>query len=289
MRTRYSFYNFIVSTITAIVLPLVGFLKVQLFISLYGDQLNGLQVTMAQVITFLNICELAYSLAFRQLLFKPLAKGDKQTVLSIYHGATKIFKFTGAAVLVLGVIVALVFPFFAQSPLNYIQTVLMFIALCIPYGISYFLMGPNFVIIADQKEYKINIWIQSFAIIRMFLMILVILAGLPFVFILIIEGLNILIPSALCAGFHRLCSGNTRSHRPLRPPSSAGQARIFRADHHNPADSAAFVCHAAGQRPHPGKRRRLGKPERPPGRAGVGRAAVHTAGRRKRPGAVKDI
>ena len=193
MRTRYSFYNFIVSTITAIVLPLVGFLKVQLFISLYGDQLNGLQVTMAQVITFLNICELAYSLAFRQLLFKPLAKGDKQTVLSIYHGATKIFKFTGAAVLVLGVIVALVFPFFAQSPLNYIQTVLMFIALCIPYGISYFLMGPNFVIIADQKEYKINIWIQSFAIIRMFLMILVILAGLPFVFILIIEGLNILI------------------------------------------------------------------------------------------------
>ena len=63
MRTRYSFYNFIVSTITAIVLPLVGFLKVQLFISLYGDQLNGLQVTMAQVITFLNICELAYSLA----------------------------------------------------------------------------------------------------------------------------------------------------------------------------------------------------------------------------------
>lgn len=52
MRTRYSFYNFIVSTITAVVLPLVGFFKVQLFISLYGDKLNGLQVTMAQVITF---------------------------------------------------------------------------------------------------------------------------------------------------------------------------------------------------------------------------------------------
>ena len=197
MRTRYSFYNFIVSTITAVVLPLVGFFKVQLFISLYGDRLNGLQVTMAQVITFLNVCELAYSLAFRQLLFKPLAQNDREKVLSIYHGARKIFKITGIAVLALGVVVALCFPFFADSPISYLETVLMFIALCVPYGISYFLMGPNFVIIADQKEYKINIWIQTISIVRMLLMIIVILMELPFVFILIIEGLNILIANIL--------------------------------------------------------------------------------------------
>ncbi|MCI5773024.1 MAG: polysaccharide biosynthesis C-terminal domain-containing protein [Erysipelotrichaceae bacterium] len=197
MRTRYSFYNFIVSTITAVVLPLVGFFKVQLFISLYGDKLNGLQVTMAQVITFLNVCELAYSLAFRQLLFKPLAQGDKEKVLSIYHGARKIFKITGFAVLGLGIVVALFFPFYADSPITYLQTVGMFMALCIPYGISYFLMGPNFVIIADQQEYKINIWIQTIAIVRMLLMIAVILLKMPFVFILIIEGLNILIANTL--------------------------------------------------------------------------------------------
>lgn len=197
MRTRYSFYNFIVSTLTAVVLPLVGFFKVQLFISLYGDQLNGLQVTMAQVITFLNICELAYSLAFRQLLFEPLANGNREKVLSIYHGARKVFKFTGTLVLVLGVIIALCFPFFAKSPLDYISTVMMFILLCVPYGISYFLMGPNFVIIADQQEYKINIWIQSIAILRMLLMIVVILLKWPFIWILIIEGMNILVANIM--------------------------------------------------------------------------------------------
>ena len=192
MRTRYSFYNFLVSLITAIVLPLVGFVKVRLFIHFYGSDLNGMQVTMAQVITFLNICELSYSLAFRQLLFKPLAENDRQKVLDIYHGARKIFTATGWIVLAAGAGIALVFPFFAASPLDYLQTAGTFLLLAVPYGISYFLMGPNFVIIADQKEYKINIWIQSIAILRMFLMIGVILLKMDFVWIILIEGANIL-------------------------------------------------------------------------------------------------
>lgn len=197
MRTKYSFYNFLVSTITAVVLPLVGFVKVRLFISLYGDKLNGLQVTMAQVITFLNVCELAYSLAFRQLLFEPLANKNKEKVLAIYHGALKIFRMTGILVLLFGFVGGIIFPLVQESPLNYLETFGMFVLLAVPYGISYFLMGPNFVIIADQQEYKINIWIQSFAILRMVLMIFVILLKGPFIYILLIEGLNILISNML--------------------------------------------------------------------------------------------
>ncbi|MEG0176108.1 lipopolysaccharide biosynthesis protein [Anaerorhabdus sp.] len=193
MRTKHSFYNFIVSLITSVILPLVGFVKISLFIGLYGRDINGLQLTIAQIIMFLNICELAFSLAFRQLLFKPLANDDKEAVLKIYHGAKKVFNATGTIVLILGIILAFLFPFFAHSPLDYFNTVLTFIILCVPYGISYFLMGPNFVIIADQQEYKINIWIQTFAILRMGLMIFVILMKLNFYYIILIEGANILL------------------------------------------------------------------------------------------------
>ncbi|MCF0109217.1 MAG: hypothetical protein HUJ57_03870, partial [Erysipelotrichaceae bacterium] len=100
MRTRYSFYNFIVSLVTSVLLPIFGFVKYRLFIDLYGSDVNGLQLTIIGVITFLNICELAYSLAFRQLLFQPLAEGNRQKVLNIYHGARKVFVMTGWAVLV---------------------------------------------------------------------------------------------------------------------------------------------------------------------------------------------
>ena len=43
------------------------------------------------------------------------------------------------------------------------------------FGLSYLSDGLNFVIIADQKEYKINIRIQTIAILRMVLMVGVIL------------------------------------------------------------------------------------------------------------------
>ena len=186
-----------VSTIAALVLPLVGFVKVSLFVRLYGSAVNGLQLTIAQVITFLNICELAYSLAFRQLLYKPLAEGDRETVKSIYHGACRVFRMTGVICILASIVVALIFPSLSESPFSYWETVGTFLLLALPYGISYFLMGPNFVIMADQKEYKINLWIQTISVCRMGLMVFAILMKMPFITILIIEGLNILIANTL--------------------------------------------------------------------------------------------
>ena len=186
-----------VSTVAALILPLVGFVKVSLFVRLYGSAVNGLQLTIAQVITFLNICELAYSLAFRQLLYKPLAEGNQEEVKSIYHGACRVFRITGVICIAASVIVALVFPSLSESPFSYWETVGTFLLLALPYGISYFLMGPNFVIMADQKEYKINLWIQTISVCRMALMVAAILMKMPFITILIIEGMNILLANTL--------------------------------------------------------------------------------------------
>ena len=196
-RTKHSFYNFLVSTIAALILPLVGFIKVSLFVRLYGSAVNGLQLTIAQVITFLNICELAYSLAFRQLLYKPLAERDRETVKQIYYGACRVFRGTGVVCIAASVIVALIFPSLSESPFSYWETVGTFLLLALPYGISYFLMGPNFVIMADQKEYRINVWIQTISVCRMACMVAAILAKLPFISMLIIEGANILIANTL--------------------------------------------------------------------------------------------
>ena len=191
-RTRYSFYNFLVSTIAAVILPLIGFIKVRLFVAFYGSDINGLQITIAQVITFINICELAYSLAFRQLMFKPLAEEDRERVKEIYYGAVRIFRITGAVVLVSGLAVGALFPYFQASPLDYIHTAGTFWLMVFPYGVSYFLMGPNFLIMADQKEYRINIWIQSLSILRMILMVTAIRLELSFFWILVIDALNVL-------------------------------------------------------------------------------------------------
>ncbi len=163
----------------------------------YGSDINGLQITIAQVITFINICELAYSLAFRQLMFKPLAEDDRERVKEICYGAVRMFRTTGAVVLVIGMIVGALYPFFQESPMDYIRTAGTFWLMVIPYGISYFLMGPNFLIMADQKEYRINIWIQSLAILRMALMVAAIRLEMRFFWILVIDALNVILANVI--------------------------------------------------------------------------------------------
>lgn len=192
MRTRYTFYNLLVNLITSLILPILGFVKLKLFLGLYGSSVNGFQVTMAQIIAILNVFALSYSLAFRQLLFKPLAQNDNQKVLQIYWGARRIFNITGVLVIIVSILIGFSLPYFSKSPFDPIQTGILFTLFALPYGISYFLMGPNLVITADQKEYKINIWIQFFSVLRMLLMIGVILLKMPFFVTLLIEGANIL-------------------------------------------------------------------------------------------------
>ena len=74
MRTKYTLYNLIVNIVSSVLVPVLGFIKVRLFIDLYGSEINGLQLFFAQIIMYLNIFELSFSLAFRQLLFKPEAE-----------------------------------------------------------------------------------------------------------------------------------------------------------------------------------------------------------------------
>lgn len=191
MRTKYTLYNLIVNVISSVLVPVLGFIKVRLFIDLYGSEINGLQLFFAQVIMYLNIFELSYSLAFRQLLFKPLAENNFDEVRSIYHNARKVFRFTGTIFLAAGFLISFILPWFSDTAVNYETTVLYFMILCLPYGLSYYLMGPNFVIMADQKEYKISIWIQSFVFLRAVLMILAIMLKMPVVVVFIIESAQV--------------------------------------------------------------------------------------------------
>jgi O-antigen/teichoic acid export membrane protein len=180
-----------VNIISSVLVPVLGFLKVRLFIDLYGSEINGLQLFFAQIIMYLNIFELSFSLAFRQLLFKPLAEKNYDEIKSIYKGAKKIFNVTGTLLLSCGLIISLILPWISETTFDYGTTVLYFLILCLPYGLSYYLMGPNFVIIADQKEYKISIWIQSFVFLRSILMIVAIALKLPVIVVFIIESMQV--------------------------------------------------------------------------------------------------
>lgn len=193
MRTKYSFYNLLISIFANILIPILGFLKVRLFINCYGQELNGLYIVLMQIITYVNICEASFSLAFRQLLYKPLAENKKEEVNRIFSGVQKIYNTVGIIVIIVGIISSLVVPFFLDYSINHLEVSFLFLILCLPFGFSYFLLPPSLVVIADQKEYKVSSWIQTISVLRMILMIVVIMLKLPYVLIYIIEGGQVLL------------------------------------------------------------------------------------------------
>lgn len=196
-RTKNSIYNFLITLMGGIFLPVLGLIKYSMFINQYGGDINGLQITIFSILSILNIFELTFSLVFRQLLYKPLADRNQLEVNLIYSGTVKIFRITGVSVLITGTCIALVFPHFASSPLSYFETVSSFLLLLLPFALSYFLMGPNFILIADQKEYKISIWIQIISIIRVLLMIIVIKLKMPVFVVFLIESLQIIVANII--------------------------------------------------------------------------------------------
>ncbi len=193
MRTKNSFYNFLVSIISGFIIPILGFAKVRLFIDLYGSDINGLYLVFINIINYINISEHAFSLAFRQLLYKPLADNDRSLLNKIFSGVRSIYQKIGVLMIVVGFVVALIMPIFIESSLPSGVIIGLFLVLSLPFGLSYFILPPSLLIIADQKEYRISIWIQLVAIIRMILMIIVIMLKLPYVIIFVIEGLNVII------------------------------------------------------------------------------------------------
>ena len=193
MRTKYSFYNLLISIFANILIPILGFLKVRLFINCYGQELNGLYIVLMQIITYINICESSFSLAFRQMLYKPLAENKLDEVNKIYSGVQKIYNFVGIIVIIIGIISSIFVPFFLEYSITHLEVSILFLLLALPFGISYFLLPPSLIVIADQKEYKVSAWIQTISVLRMILMIIVIILKLPYVLIAVIEGGQILV------------------------------------------------------------------------------------------------
>lgn len=192
MRMKHSLLNMLVATIPSLILPVIGFVKFSLFSHIYGDSINGLYSTMVQIMAVLNLVEGGFGVAFQQILYQPLAHRNEKKVTELYNGAIYLFRKIGIIILVLGVIVGVVQPLFISQTSGYISNFSIYsiyFLLLIPVVISYFLMGPNIVVQADQQYYKINLGIQIITLLRSVLVIVIAMMGLSLEVVLILDGI----------------------------------------------------------------------------------------------------
>ena len=192
MRMKHSLLNMLVATIPSLILPVIGFVKFSLFSNIYGGSINGLYSTMVQIMGVLSLVEGGFGIAFQQILYQPLAHRNEKKVTELYNGAIYLFRKIGIIILVLGVIVGAVQPLFISQTSGHISNFSIYsiyFLLLVPVVISYFLMGPNIVVQADQQYYKINLGIQIITLLRSILVIIIAMMGLALQVVLVLDGI----------------------------------------------------------------------------------------------------
>ena len=193
MRTKNSFLNMITNLLPSLIIPIISMIKLNWLLSIYGEDIYGMNLYLAQVITYLSFVEGGFGFAFVQSLFKPIADNDKEKIKELYQGANVVLKVMGLIILAIGLIVYILLPKMLTTPLNYSFVRMVFLLLLLPTVIDYFLLAPSLVMQADQKEYYLNIIRKVIQILRVVTHMVIIKMNLSYLFIPLVEAIYIVI------------------------------------------------------------------------------------------------
>ena len=157
MRTSYSIKNSISSIASNIIIMLLGFIAQTVFIKLLGSEYLGLNSLFLNIISMLSITELGISSAIIYNLYKPLNDDNKEDIKSLMLFYKKCYFVIAFIILVIGLII-LPFLNIIVGTHNIEENIKIIFMLFISDSIfTYLFSYKRSLLIADQKNYVINI------------------------------------------------------------------------------------------------------------------------------------
>lgn len=158
MRTKYSIYNVATGMFAQALLVVLGFVSRKVFVMTLGMSFQGINATLTSVISMLSLTELGVGTAIICNLYKPLAEDDHPKVISLMQFYSKVYTAIAGIVLVLGIGVC---PFLTKivdddsvSTSYLVKVFLLFLAETV---ISYLFAYKRSILIADQKNFYVNL------------------------------------------------------------------------------------------------------------------------------------
>lgn len=174
MRTKNSIQNIFTGIILQVVTIALGFFSRKIFINYIGLDYLGINGLLTSVLSMLGLVELGVGGAIYYSLYKPLADKDEDQVYAIMNLYSKLYKYIGIAVALIGISVMPFLKYIVNTDiaLSYVNTV--YIIFIIDSFISYFLAYRRNILSADQKNYVINKVTMYFSVLTTFVQIMII-------------------------------------------------------------------------------------------------------------------
>lgn len=146
------------SAVNYIAVNLLKFIVRMVFIKILPIEYLGVNGLFSNVLVMLSLAELGIGPAIVYSLYKPLAYGDREIVKSIMHLFKKVYIAVGAVILVLGLAL---FPFldnFIKDGQSVPQVHYFYLVFLLNTVVSYLWTYKRSLLIADQKQYVVNIY-----------------------------------------------------------------------------------------------------------------------------------
>lgn len=161
-RTKRTLQNSRVSLLLFLVQILVGFYSRKIFLDYLGAEVLGLNTTLGNILSFMNLAELGIGMAMATSLYKPIYEDDHETICEIISVEGLLFRRVAIAMLGMGAFIMLALPWFFPSTSCGIGYVYVAFAVFLFGSITSYLWNYRQVLIsADQKNFKLLPWMHA--------------------------------------------------------------------------------------------------------------------------------
>ncbi|MBR1503841.1 MAG: sugar transporter [Prevotella sp.] len=160
-RTKRTLQNSRMSLVLFLVQIFVGFYSRKIFLDYLGTEVLGLNNTLGNILSFMNLAELGIGVAMATSLYKPIHEEDQKTICEIISVQGWLYRRVALLILIAGFAVMALLPFIfpnTECGLAYVYS--SFVVFLFGTLTSYWWNYRQVLISADQKNYKLQPWMH---------------------------------------------------------------------------------------------------------------------------------
>lgn len=171
-RTRRTIQNSRTSLFLFLFQILIGFYSRKVFLDCLGAEVLGVNTTLGNILSFLNLTELGIGIAMATSLYKPIQAQDHRTINEILTVQGILYRRIAIILCILSVPILIVMPWLFPSTECGLFYVYLAYVVFLGGSLAGYLWNYRQVLIgADQKNFKLMPWIHVIRYVKIFLQI----------------------------------------------------------------------------------------------------------------------
>lgn len=175
-RTRRTLQNSRTSLILFLFQILVGFYSRKVFLDHLGAEVLGVNTTLGNILSFLNLTELGIGIAMATSLYKPIQVQDQNSINEILTVQGILYRRIALLLCILSIPILIAMPWLFPSTECGLPYIYLAYIVFLSGSLAGYLWNYRQVLIgADQKDFKLMPWIHAVRYTKIFLQILFLL------------------------------------------------------------------------------------------------------------------